>query len=91
MLAKKSRDGHVTTVYVVNLAETPVTTVLRINGVRPRTARVTCIGSEQLTARNTPESPENVAPRNIPWSWNPSNPRLTLPARSFTSVRLSGE
>jgi hypothetical protein len=89
VLAKKSRDGQVLTIYLVKLADSPVDASLQIEGFGPRTARVTRIGSEQLEARKSPENPANVVSRQVAWSWISARPRIELPARSFTSVRLS--
>ena len=86
--AKKSSDGKVLTVYLVNLAETPVPVVFKVSGFNPAQAHVTQICSPNLPALNTPEQPETVISRLIPWAWQPENPRLELPGYSFTSIRL---
>ncbi len=62
VLARKSRNGNVVTLHVVNLAAGPVQTTLRLAGFRPRESDVTCLASGSLDARNTPDAPTHVAP-----------------------------
>ena len=89
VLAKRSRDGRVLAIYLVNLATEARRVALSIAGFAPREATVTRLGGVALEARNAPDHPSLVAPQMVPWTWKASAPQLELPPLSFTSVRLT--
>jgi len=89
VLAKKSRDGKVLTIYLVNIAEASGSVSIQLSGFTPRAVRATCIHAASLNAKNTPGSPATVVSRLLPWTWDAANPRLELPAYSFTTIRLT--
>lgn len=89
VLAKKSADGRVLALYLVNIAEEPVTAVLNLDGFTPAAAAVTRLHAPNLNVQNTAEKPDAITPRKIEWKWDAANPRIDLPAHSFTTIRLS--
>ena len=88
VLAKKSRDGQTLTLYLVNLADAPVTAWFSLINFAPGHAKTTRIQAG-LTAANTPDQPASVVPQVVPWTWNEIRPQMVLPAYSFTTLRLS--
>jgi alpha-L-arabinofuranosidase len=89
VLAKKSRDGKVLTLYLANLAPLPQTTTIQLDGFLPARAEVVRIHSSELSERNAPEEPKRIAPTRVDWTFDPVNPRIDLPAYSFSMIRLS--
>jgi hypothetical protein len=89
VLAKKSRDGKILTMYLVNIAGTPTEATFVLSGFSPQSVIVTRLHADELNAGNTPGNPTNVAPQAVQWEWREQTPRMKLPARSFTTIRLS--
>ena len=88
VLAKKSSDGKTLTLYLVNIAEAPVTASFSLLNFAPQNAKATRIQAG-LTATNTPDQPFAVVPQAVPWNWNKTRLQMELPAYSFTTLRLS--
>jgi hypothetical protein len=88
ILAKKSRDGRVLTLYLVNLAPESSTATLQLDGFVPAQADVTCIHSSDLSGRNTPESPHRIVSAKAEWKYDPTKPQIELPACSFSAIRF---
>lgn len=86
---KKSKDGRVLTLYVVNLRDQAINTELAISGFHPASSKVLRIGSSDLKARNSAGNPDRVRPAPLDWQWAPGNPAIEFPAWSFTTIRLS--
>jgi alpha-L-arabinofuranosidase len=89
--AKRSGDGKIVQLQVVNVDTRPVTSDIAIAGFSPQasTARVVEI-SGQLRDENTADDPQRIAPKMRTWQpeWKMGRTTYTFPAYSFTILRL---
>lgn len=88
---KKSQDGTVLTLYIVNLNKDVVATELSIKGFEAVGTSVLQIGSPNLTTKNTVEHPEQLKSNQVEWNYSQDRPIISLPGQSFTSIRLSSK
>ena len=87
-LAKRSKNGSVLTIYLVNLEDSPVETRFDITGFSPAMTTVTRIASPDLKLRNTPDNPTRLTPATVDWRYDPARPAMPVPAYSFTTIHL---
>jgi alpha-L-arabinofuranosidase len=89
--AKKSDDGKVLTLQVVNPGKAPLATAIHLEAFvsAKATARVTTLSGD-WEDRNTPEQPDRVKPVESNWTHAFQNGKAsyTFPANSFTTIRL---
>ncbi|HTU23508.1 MAG TPA: alpha-L-arabinofuranosidase C-terminal domain-containing protein [Gemmataceae bacterium] len=90
---KRSDDGKVLQLQVVNLDRRPVATRITLEGFAPSapTAAVTELAGK-LEDENTSEEPERVVPRTRAWRHGSKGGRVkyTFPPLSFTILRFKG-
>jgi len=86
---KKSENGKVLTLYVTNLNDQPTKAELKIAGFQPSSTSVLRIGSPDLEMRNSVDNPDKIISKPVKWKYSSRNPTMSLPAYSFTSIRLS--
>lgn len=89
--AKKSEDGAVLTLQVVNMIDRPIPAAIRINGFAPSKSSAKLM---QLTGGlddvNTPENPEKIVPQQSEWTQhiNDRAAAYVFPPYSFTLFRF---
>jgi alpha-L-arabinofuranosidase len=90
--ARKSEDGKILTLQVLNLKNVDLETNITINDFTPMqsTAKLTEI-SGKLEEKNSPENPEKIIPKEREWNFKINNGILTyiFPAQSFTIIRFT--
>ena len=91
MTAKRSADGRILVLQVVNGSEKALRTAIRLDGFAPSkpTAAVEEL-SGPLDAVNTADAPRRIVPKQTPWrhALTGGNGELTFAPRSFTIVRF---
>ena len=89
--ARRSDDGHILQLQVVNLEGRPIPCEIALDGFSPAMARGKRIEiSGQLGDENTAENPRRIVPREKPWQHETKAGRLqaTFAPQSFTILRL---
>ena len=85
--SRKIRD-QVLKLYLTNLAPSPINAALQLGSYHAAKAEVTRIHSSDLNVRNSPETPNRIVSKAVPWTLNPEDPRIELPGYSFSTIRL---
>jgi alpha-L-arabinofuranosidase len=89
--AKRSGDGKIVQLQVVNVDRQPVTSAITIAGFSPQASSVPVVEiSGQLGDDNTADHPQRIAPDTRTWKpeWKMGRTTYTFPAYSFTILRL---
>jgi len=89
--AKRSEDGRVLVLQVVNSGDRPMPAVIRLGGFAPSKATASVEElSGPLGAVNTSESPGRIAPRRVEWRHTLAGgaARYTFAPHGFTVIRL---
>ncbi|MDR0896032.1 MAG: hypothetical protein LBN06_12185 [Prevotellaceae bacterium] len=90
--AKMSADRKTLAVMVVNLSDQPQASVINLGGFKQSgKANVWSIGDCDLTAWNTVEAKETVAPKVKNVSLNGKNIKYTFPRYSYTIITFKGK
>ncbi len=89
VIAKKSMDEKVLTLYVTNLNNQAIETYLKLKGFNPVWTSVLQISSPDLETQNTVDYPDTIKPEIVDWDYSKDNSRIQIPPYSFTSIRFS--
>ena len=91
--AKKSDDGKILQLQVVNVESKPMRTLISIEGFSPTeaVAQVIELSAGELDDINTPEAPERIVPGNSEWAHEITQGKATytFPPDCFTILRFA--
>ena len=88
VLVTRSEDGKAIVLSIVNVGDQPIQTSVLLDGFQAKSCRIRSLSGD-LMITNPPQGPRSVVPRETKLSVNVRPISVTIPAHSFSSIRLA--